>query len=86
MAGHLHVVWEEDSTFGNSGSDIDIFYKCRNATTGNWTVTEVVSKESTVNSNKQEIDTDPEGNAHIVWVEIVGPGAGINYKYRNATK
>ncbi len=82
LAGHLHVVWYEDGTYNNSGSDEDIIYKRRNATTGNWTIAEVVSVESGWNSLRPAIITDYRNNCHVVWGESLN---GIFYKYWNAT-
>ncbi len=79
--GHLHMVYWQVGTYGGSGSDDDIFYKRRNATTGNWTITEVVSTESVSHSSEPALTTDHEGNVHVAWSDFIT----IVYKYWNAT-
>ena len=49
-SGNLHVVWEDLTDYGGSGTDSDIFYKRWKVTTDDWTATEVVSTESTNHS------------------------------------
>lgn len=88
--GNLHIVWSESSAYGGSGPDDDIMYKRWNATTGNWTVAEVVSTESTGNSIEPAIVTDEGGNLHVAWRDRTNlSGAGtdndIFYKCWNAT-
>jgi ribosomal protein L31 len=88
--GHVHVVWKEESAYGNSGSDDDIMYKRWNATTGNWTTTEVVSTESSEFSGYPSFAVDNDGNSHIAWkdqtdLDGAGPESDIFYKLWNAT-
>ncbi len=71
--GNVHITWYERSSYGGSGTDDDIFYKCWNASTNSWTVTEVVSTESNESSLDPSIDTDSKGNVHIAWND------GTNY-------
>ncbi|MHA1516257.1 MAG: hypothetical protein ACTSPF_12040, partial [Candidatus Heimdallarchaeaceae archaeon] len=67
--GNVHVAWFEDTDYGGSGNDYDILYKRKEASTSTWTMTEVVSTESTSDSERPSIATDVEGNVHIVWHE-----------------
>ena len=47
VAGHIHIIWDDAKDYGGAGPDVDVFYKCWNATTGIWTSAEVISTEST---------------------------------------
>ena len=85
-SGDLHIVWDDYT----SGTDWDIFYKRWNATTGNWTTTEVVSTESTSNSNNPAIMVDAAGHVHVIWHDLTnysdaGTDYDIFYKRWNAT-
>jgi hypothetical protein len=79
-AGNIHVVWADWTDYNGSGTDRDIFYKCWNASTGNWTTTEVVSTESTGFSRDPSIAADGIGNVHVAWDD-----GDIFYKRWNAT-
>nr|MDO8119223.1 hypothetical protein [Candidatus Sigynarchaeota archaeon] len=68
--GNVHVVWVDYSDYDGSGLDPDIFYKQRNATSGTWTTTEVVSSESTDSSLQPSISLDVVGNVHVVWADL----------------
>ena len=88
--GNVHVAWEEYTDYGGSGIDLDIFYKLWNATSSTWTTTEVVSTESTVESNDPTIAVDGAGNVHVAWEDPMNyGGSGIDrdifYKLWNAT-
>jgi hypothetical protein len=88
--GNVHVVWEDITDYNGSGSDQDIFYSCWNATFDNWTTTEVVSTESSMDSNQSSIAIDTLGNAHVVWSDSTnynnsGTDEDIFYKCWNAT-
>ncbi len=66
-AGNVHVVWNDWSSYGGSGSDYDIFYKRWDINSLGWTITEVVSKDSTGSSNEPFLRTDKVGNIHVCW-------------------
>jgi len=86
--GNVHVMWQDFTAYDNCGLDIDIFYKCWNATTKSWTITEVVSTESTADSwhfYYPSMVVDLSGNVHISWedrtnYEYCGPDTDIFYK------
>ena len=65
--GNLHVGWGDETNYGGSGADTDIFYKRWNVTSSTWTTTEVVSTESTNFSWFPTIAVDGPGNVHIAW-------------------
>jgi len=88
--GNVHVVWYDHTNYGGSGTDPDIFYKHRNATSSTWTTTEVVSTESTAGSGEPSITVDSMGNAHVTWRDLTdyhgsGREGDIFYKRWNAT-
>ena len=83
--GHLHVVWQDITNYNGSGSDWDLFYRCWNATTDTWTVPQVVTNESTINSGQPAMAVDSYGTVHVVWRELFGGHENIFYKYWNAT-
>ncbi len=84
-AGHVHVAWQDRTDYNGCGIDTDIFYKRRNATTGTWTLTEVVSIEGATWSQLVTIAVDGEGNAHLAWddyAEYSGSGFDKDIFYR----
>ncbi len=88
--GNAHVVWGDTTNYSGSGTEYDTFYKRWNATSSIWTMTEVVSTESTGNSYMSTIMMDGAGNAHVTWDDYTDfAGAGwdrdIFYKQWNAT-
>ena len=89
-AGNVHIAWLDDTDYASSGTDYDIFYKYWDASTSIWTITEVVSTESTENSYTPSLYIDTLGNVHIAWEDFTDyAGAGtdldIFYKYWNAS-
>ena len=82
--GTVHIAWKDNTNYGGSGSDWDIFYKMK-PRDGNWTTTEVVSTESTEDSDCLFLDVDQSGTVHIVWKDKTnfsnsGPDNDIFYK------
>ncbi|OLS29523.1 MAG: hypothetical protein HeimAB125_22230 [Candidatus Heimdallarchaeota archaeon AB_125] len=66
-AGNIHVAWEDSTNYTNCGTDYDIFYKCWDASTSSWTITEVVSTESTDGSNYPSLIIDSNFRIHVAW-------------------
>jgi len=64
--GTVHIIWDEITEYGGSGSDNDIFYKYKN-NEGYWTNAEVVSTESSMYSRWPSSVIDDNGVIHIVW-------------------
>lgn len=76
-SGNLHVVWYDSTNFTIGDTDTDIFYKKRVKTSGTWTNVEVVSTESTENSNGPDIAVAPSGDLFVVWLDKTNyDGAG----------
>ncbi|KON27466.1 hypothetical protein AC481_04865 [miscellaneous Crenarchaeota group archaeon SMTZ-80] len=67
--GTVHIVWAENSSYGDSGDDYDIFYKMKTID-GYWTTTELVSVESINDSLYPSVAVDNEGTIHVVWDEF----------------
>ena len=65
--GNVHVAWADSTDYMESDVDKDIFYKCRDVTTGTWSVTEVVSNESTGASILPDLCVDDNMRVHVVW-------------------
>ncbi|MBA7683186.1 hypothetical protein ES703_91546 [subsurface metagenome] len=89
-SGNVHIAWYDYTDYGGSGTDVDIFYKRWNATTATWTMTEVVSTESTSHSGVPTIAADDSGNVHLAWYDKTNYGGSgtdedIFYKRWNAT-
>jgi ribosomal protein L31 len=90
VAGHVYIAWWDQTDYAGSGTDDDIFYKYRDASTSSWTTTEVVSTESTSWSYDPSLAIDTSGNVHIAWEDFTDyAGAGtdrdIFYKYWDAS-
>ncbi len=69
--GNVHVVWADSTYYTDSGWDSDIFYKYLNRETGDWSTTEIISFDSTVDSITPEIAIDQDDRINVVWVEII---------------
>ncbi len=88
--GNVHVAWDDLSDIAGSGVDKDIFYKFWNSSSSTWSITEVISTESSGHSEYPFLVTDTLGNVHVAWVDhsdyaLSGSDADIFYKYWNAT-
>ena len=86
----IHVVWYDYTDIEGCGSDRDILYKKLDSVTSTWSTTEVVSTESTADSNSQDLAIDELDNLHVAWNDQTNyNGAGtdmdIFYKCWNKT-
>ena len=67
---NIHVVWNDDTNyFGTAGTDHDVCYSMKAASSNSWTGVEIISTESTSFSGYAQIDCDGEGNLHVVWYD-----------------
>jgi len=87
---NIHVVWYDSTDLAGSGSDRDIFYKKKDSVTSTWSSTELVSTESTADSNSPDLAIDTLDNLHVAWNDQTNyNGAGtdmdIFYKCWNKT-
>jgi len=67
-SGNVHVAWHDATNYTGCGTDSDIFYK-RFVPDSGWTITEVVSTESTSHSGYPSLDVDLDGNVHVAWYD-----------------
>ena len=82
--GNVHIAWNDATDYAGSGGN-DIFYKRWNASTSLWTITEVVSTESTDYSHTPSLAVDTLGNVHIAWhdeTDYAGSGADFDIFYK----
>ncbi|MBY9000016.1 MAG: hypothetical protein KGD64_03805 [Candidatus Heimdallarchaeota archaeon] len=88
---NIHVVWDDGTDdLLSSGTDTDVFYKIYDSITETWSVTELVSSESTSASSEACLDVDSLGNVHVCWTDTTDYlGSGIDwdvfYKMRTPT-
>jgi len=66
-AENVYVSWDDETDYAGAGADLDVFFKMRDATTGSWSTTEVISAGLSVKHQRSKIVVDNEGNRHIVW-------------------
>lgn len=88
-AGILHVAWQDRTNYQGCGTDVDVFYKQREAN-GTWGSTVVVSTESTQDSRVPSIAVEMAGTVHVAWVDGTnlggaGPDIDVFYKMHNVT-
>ena len=80
--GNVYFTWKDETNYSNSGKDADIFYKER-FVNGTWTITELVSGESSDDSNWPWMVIDSNRLAHISWWDnIENSGWTVLYKMR----
>ena len=83
--GNIHIAWFDTTDYLGSGGDQDIFYKRWSSSTATWTTTEVISDDSTSNSNDPVLKVDGENNVHIMWhdwTDYGGSGADVDIFHR----
>ena len=88
--GNVHIAWMDETDYAGSGSDWDVFYKLWDSSSSAWNATEVVSTESTSDSNFPSLAVDSLGSVHIAWNDLsdyAGSGTDwdIFYKYWNVS-
>ncbi|MCE7739201.1 MAG: hypothetical protein KAU62_08510 [Candidatus Heimdallarchaeota archaeon] len=77
--GNVHTIWKDISNYDGSGLDDDVFYKRKDANTGSWTSTLVLSYFSDSISLGPSICIDSEDNVHSVWFDFTNyQGSGID--------
>ncbi len=90
LSDNLHVVWIDNTDYLGSGTDFDIFYKIFNSTKQAWSISQVVSTESTDHSYVPKLGVDSFLNVHVVWDDTTdylssGTDHDIFYKYLDAS-
>jgi hypothetical protein len=84
----VHIVWKDNSNYNNIGSNWHIFYKNK-PKDGNWTVTEIVSTESSGNCGCPSLAVDSNNTIHVTWAddsEIYNSGDDEDIFYRSRLK
>ncbi|MBN2154381.1 MAG: fibronectin type III domain-containing protein, partial [Candidatus Lokiarchaeota archaeon] len=89
-SGNVHITWYDQTDFGGSGADQDIFYRHWDVALGSWTAIELVSNDSTAPAQFPSIAVDGSGNVHVAWddptnYDASGNDEDIFYKRWNAT-
>ena len=87
---NVHVSWAEATNYADSGLDMDIFYRYRNATTGIWSTTAIVSSGSNDKSDQVDMAVLNNSSIFFTWVDHSNMlGAGLDhdifYRFRNGT-
>lgn len=80
-SGTIHAVWLDETDYMGSGSDLDIFYKTRSSD-GVWTTTEVVSSESSIESDLPAMAVESDGTVHVTWDEFNETTGDLYYKMK----
>jgi hypothetical protein len=88
--GNVHIAWHDYSDYDSSGSDQDIYYKMLNSSSSTWSITEVLSDISTMNSVDPHLAVDESDNVHVVWYDwtdydSAGGDADIFYRVLDST-
>jgi hypothetical protein len=82
--GMVHITWHDFTDYGGSGFNVNIFYKYKPAG-GTWSMTELVSTESTAPSLMPSLAVDNNGMVHVTWCDYTQHyQSHILYKYRYA--
>ncbi len=82
---NIHVSWLEPYNYTGEGSDMDLYYKFKNATSLSWNLTEVVSTESTDHSQDICLSADMFGTIHFAWIDMtdyLGAGTDFDIHYK----
>ncbi|MCK5291228.1 MAG: hypothetical protein KAR39_04320 [Thermoplasmata archaeon] len=85
--GNVHIVWNDGSPLDGSGSDMDIFWRMWNVTTGSWTRRTLVSDDlnNSGESTTARLASDRFGNIHVTWYDISPEFRGSQYRKWNGT-
>ena len=85
LNGNVHVVWFDSTNYNGAATDLDIFYKCWNCTTGVWSPLEVVTTFVPYDSKNPAISVDAFGKVHVVWQQsdMFGADWDIHYKSKD---
>lgn len=67
---NIHVSWEDLMNYDLSGTDWDILYKYWDSSNSSWTITEVISTESTGDSVSSSLGVSKGGVVHISWQDV----------------
>ncbi|MHA1346561.1 MAG: hypothetical protein ACTSVO_03565 [Candidatus Heimdallarchaeaceae archaeon] len=89
IVGDVFIVWEDSTDYASCGSDWDIFFKIRSKSSDLWSLTEVLSTESSGDSVQPFVAVDNR-DSHVVWADSTDFGIlddtilqKIVHKYRD---
>jgi hypothetical protein len=83
--GTLHVAWYDETIYGGSGSDWDIFYRSK-PYGEDWTDVEVISTESRCYSRNPCLVIGQDGTVHAIWedgTDLNGSGEDWDIFYKH---
>jgi len=82
---NCHAFWSDSTNYDGAEIDYDIFYKYSADTSSTWSLTEVVSTESTSAAFGASIAIDSSDNLHVVWddsTDYAGSGTDDDIFYK----
>ncbi len=83
--GMIHIVWYDYSDYEGAGSDADIFYKSYDSSLDSWSISDIVSTESTGTSFRPNVDVDGTNSIYVIWedtTDVGGGGTGNNILFK----
>ncbi len=85
--GNVHVVWSDDTDYAGSGAEEDIFYKKWDTITNSWSLTEVLTVDSTTISDcYPSMAVDSSNNIHVVWQQADSEFGTVEIFYKRWDK
>ncbi|MHA1620526.1 MAG: hypothetical protein ACTSVO_00175 [Candidatus Heimdallarchaeaceae archaeon] len=84
-SGNIFVAWEDLEPYAVAGSDMDVFARKWDASSGSWGNTEIISSLSDGDSFRPFIQVDSSGIVHAVWqdwTDYASSGADYDIFYR----
>ena len=83
--GNIDIFWRDNTDYLGSGTDGDIFQKSHDVHSQDWSLTEVISNESSGLSNFPKHLVDEIGDIHLMWIDYtdyLGSGTDPDVFYR----
>ncbi|MHA1691111.1 MAG: hypothetical protein ACTSU7_05710 [Candidatus Heimdallarchaeaceae archaeon] len=83
--GMIHIVWYDYSDYEGAGTDADIFYKSYDSRLDSWSISDIVSTESTGAAFRPEVDVDGKNCIYVIWedtTDVGGGGTGNNILFK----
>ncbi len=83
--GMIHIVWYDYSDYEGAGTDADIFYKSYDSSLDSWSISDIVSTESTGTAFRPEVDVDGTNSIYVIWedtTDVGGGGTGNNILFK----
>jgi hypothetical protein len=83
--GIIHIIWYDYSDYEGAGTDADIFYKNYDSSLDSWSISDIVSTESTGTSFRPEVGVDGTNSIYVIWedtTDVGGGGTGNNILFK----